>query len=255
MSDSTKKSPSQSAAARRSKSTPPVFAPFVIGVPAEEFELTKDQVLELEKEGQIKLSEKCRTDLVTLGRFWIEDLLLRRSARPKQFYAILDKLEEVLVKAQLACQLNERPGSLERHLLHWAMAAPVPGALAFPTNVAALERQIEIVLETVSALKQCLPEDPGRQRPFDDERRIIYLADVFERAGGKAVAYASGYAKTGSMADTPFRRFAHKFYWLLPAEDKRDRGGLDDALRDALSTRRAQRRSSKKRGFCPPNST
>ena len=91
------------------------------------------------------------------------------------------------------------------------------------------------------ALQQCLPPDPGRQRPFDDERRLIFLADIFEEAGGKAVAYASEHVETGSMADTPFRNFAQLFYSLLPANDKRTCGGLDDALRDALATRRAQR--------------
>ncbi len=114
----------------------------------------------------------------------------------------------------------------------------------FPANLAALERQIQIVRETAVALQLCLPPDPGRQRPFDDERRIIGLADIFEEAGGRAVAYASAYVETGSMADTPFRTFAQQFYSLLPANDKRDRGGLDDALRDALAARRAQRAAS-----------
>ena len=46
------------------------------------------------------------------------------------------------------------------------------------------------------------------------------------------------------MTETPFLKFARNFYSLLPADDKRDPGGFDDALRDALATRRAQRAQS-----------
>ena len=66
--------------------------------------------------------------------------------------------------------------------------------------------------ERLAALEQYLPDDPGRQRPFNDERRIIFLADVFEDAGGKAVVYAGGYHDAESTADTAFRRFAQQFY-------------------------------------------
>jgi hypothetical protein len=114
--------------------------------------------------------------------------------------------------------------------------------VAFPVAVMALENQLDTVLGTVRDLLKHLPEDPGQQRPFDDERRIIRLADIFEEAGGKAVAYWDE-AKTGGMAETPFRLFALQFYRLLPADDKRDLGGLDDALRHALATRREQRRA------------
>jgi hypothetical protein len=224
----------------RFMSAPPVFFPAVIGVPKEEFKFTDIQIAELETAGQVKFSEKQRSDLVTLAQFWIGDLRLRRTARPKQFRGRLIKMAKVFSNAEQACRLNEIGGSLEYHLLHWAMEAPAQGAAMFPANLAALERQIQIVRETVIGLLQCLPPDPGRQRPFDDERRFMYLADVFEKAGGKAVAYASSYSETSSMADTAFRRFAQRFYSLLPAEDKRDPGGLDDALRDALATRRAQ---------------
>jgi hypothetical protein len=55
--------------------------------------------------------------------------------------------------------------------------------------------------ERLAALEQYLPDDPGRQRPFNDERRIIFLADVFEDAGGKAVVYAGGYHNAESTAD------------------------------------------------------
>jgi hypothetical protein len=229
-----------SSADYRSKCTPPVFFPAVIGVPEEEFEFTDIQIAQLETAGQVKFPEKQRSELVTLAEFWIGDLRLRRTARPKQFRGCLEKMAEIFSKAEQTCRLNEIGGSLESHLLHWAMETPAPGAAMFPFKLAALERDIQIVRETVIGLLQCLPPDPGRQRPFDDERRLMYLADIFEKVGGKAVAYASSYSETSSMADTPFRRFAQRFYSILPAEDKRDPGGLDDALRDALAARRAQ---------------
>jgi hypothetical protein len=244
MSQSGKQKLPNSPQASRSASTPGVFFPVAVGVPSEDFKLSDLQYENLEIAGGVKLSEHLRARLLTLAIFWIDDLRLRRTARPKQFRDRLDKMIEALSQAEGACRLNDNVGSLERHLLHWAMEAPVPGAAMFPANVGALELQIQTVLQTAVALRQCLPRDPGRQRPFEDERRIIFLADIFEEAGGKAVAYASEYAKTGSMADTSFRRFAHQFYSLLPADDKRDPGGLDDALRDALATRRAHRQHS-----------
>jgi hypothetical protein len=145
-------------------------------------------------------------------------------------------MEEAFLQAEKACDWDRQP---EYHLVHWAMDTPVKDANLFPVALAALQLQLKTMRETVLALKECLPADPGRQRPFDDERRIIFLADIFEEAGGKAVAYASEYEE-GSMANTPFRKFSRHYYSLLPAEDKRDPGGLDDALRDALATRRAR---------------
>ena len=220
-------------------STPPVFSPVVIRVPAEEFKITDAQFDELQHAGAITLSEIQRTKLVTLALFWINDLRMRLSARPKQFRDCFDKMETAFLRAEAACRWD---GGLNYHLVHWAKAQPVKEAEVFPVALAALENHLTTVRETVTALKHRLPPDPGRQRPFDDERRIIFLADIFQEAGGKPTAYLSEYAEAGSMADTPFRNFAQYFYLLLPADDKRDSGGLDKALRLALKARRAQRR-------------
>ena len=150
-------------------------------------------------------------------------------------------MEKAIEKAAQACRLNDEVGSLDRHLLHWAMETPIQNAVAFPVTLSALEQQLQTFRETILVLKQCLPPDPGRQRPFDDERRIIFLADIFEAAGGKAAAYLTAYAETGNMAATPFRRFAQLFYSLLPTDvDKRDFGGLDEALRLAVMARRSK---------------
>jgi hypothetical protein len=218
--------------------------PSVTSGSSEDFKIDDAQFARLEEAGNVKLSDQQRTSLITLGIFWIDDLRLRRTARPKQFSECFDKMIAAFSHAEEACRLNEKVGSLERHLLHWAMETPVKGANAFPITLAALEPQIKAVRETVVALKNSLPLDPGRQRPFDDERRIISLADIFEAAGGNPTAYLSEYSETGSMADTPFRSFAHRFYTMLPADDKRDPGGLDKALRLALKARRMQRRAS-----------
>ena len=221
--------------------TPPVFSPAVVRVPREDFKITDSRFAQLEEAGGVTLPAKQRTDLLTLAIFWIDDLRLRRTARPKQFRELLDKMGKEFLAAEDACQWDRPPAY---HLVHWAMETSVEGADNFPITLAALAQQLVSARETAIALRNALPPDPGRQRPFDDERRIIYLADVFEDAGGKAVAYAGGYYEEGNMADTPFRRFAQQFYSLLLADDKRTPGGLDDALRDALAVRRAQRAPS-----------
>jgi hypothetical protein len=222
---------------RRGTGTPPPFIPLVTSVPNEDFKIDDSQFEKLEKAGGVKFSDQQRTSLTTLGIFWIDDLRLRRTARPKQFSKLFDKMIAAFAHAEEVCRLNEEVGSLGRHILHWAMDAPVKDANVLPMTLAALELQLKTARETVVALKNSLPPDPGRQRPFDDERRIIFLADIFENAGGKATAYLSAYSETGSMADTPFRKFAQQFYSLLPAEDKRNPGGLDEALRLAVMAR------------------
>jgi hypothetical protein len=212
----------------------------VTSVPSKDFKIDDLQFAKLEEAGGVKLSDQQRTSLITLGMFWIDDLRLRRTARPKQFSKPFDKMITAFAHAEEACRLDEKVGSLERHILHWAMETPVKDANVLPMTLAALELQLKTARETVAALKRSLPPDPGRQRPFDDERRIIFLADIFEDAGGKAAAYLSAYSETGSMADTPFRNFAQQFYSLLPAEDKRNLGGLDEALRLAVMARSAK---------------
>ena len=233
-----------SSSGRRSTRTPPPLFPVVTGVPREDFIIDDAQFAPLEEVGDVKLSDQQRTRLITLGNFWIDDLRLRRTARPKQFSECFDKMIMAFTHAEEACRLNEEVGSLERHILHWAMEAPVKDANAFPITLAALELQLKTAREIAVALRKSLPPDPGRQRPFDDERRIIFLADIFEAAGGNPTAYLSEHSETGSMADTPFRRFAQRFYAMLAADDKRDPGGLDKALRLALNARRLQRRAS-----------
>jgi hypothetical protein len=236
MSKTSKQKSHNSSEEYHSESTPPVFLPAAISVPADDFKFTEVQYEQLEKAGGVKLADQQRANLLTLALFWIDDLRLRRTARPRQFRECLVKMENAFVRAEESCRWDH---GVAYHLVHWAMEAKVKDAVGFPVALAALEHQLQTVRETVGGLIRCLPRDPGRQRPFDDERRIIFLADIFEQAGGKASAYLSAHVER--MADTPFRNFAQQFYSLLPAEDKRDPGGLDDALRLALIARRAKR--------------
>jgi hypothetical protein len=241
MSKTSKQKPLSSSEEYRSASTPPAFLPAAISVPAEDFKFTEVQYEQLEKAGGMKLADQQRANLLTLALFWIDDLRLRRTARPKQFREFLVKMENAFVRAEEACRWDH---GLAYHLVHWAMEAKVKGAEGFPVSLAALENQLQTVRQTVVALIQCLPQDPGRQRPFDDERRIIFLADIFEQAGGKASVYSNQYVDSGNVVDTPFRRFAQQFYSVLPADDKRDPGGLDQALRLGLIARRARHSAS-----------
>ena len=229
--------------ARQRPSTPPPLFPVVTGVPREDFKLTESQFEQLEKAGGLRFPESLRIQLLSLAEFWISDLRLRLTPRPKQFRKYLEEMDKAFLQAEKACFWDSGP---KYHLVHWAMETTVEDAMGFHVALAALEQQLQSVRKTLVALMGCLPEDPGRQRPFDDERRIIFLADIFEQAGGRAAAYLSSHVETASMADTvmadtPFRNFAQQFYSLLPAEDKRDRGGFDEALRLALIARRAQR--------------
>jgi len=241
MSRSGKQKLARSPQESRAVSAPGVLFPVAVGVPSEDFKLSDVQYDNLEIAGGVKLPERPRVSLLTLAIFWIDDLRLRRTARPKQFRECLTRMENAFLRAEEACRWEH---GLAYHLVHWAMEAPVKNAEGFPVSLAALENQLQSVRQTVVGLIQCLPKDPGRQRPFDDERRIIFLADIFEQAGGKALVYSSQHVEAGNVADTPFRRFAQYFYSVLPAEDKRDPGGLDDALRLALITRRGQHSAS-----------
>jgi hypothetical protein len=233
--------PKQKAAEKQADSTPktpPPMAPVVLRVPSEDFTFSEAQYAELEEAGGVALSSEQKSRLLTLAIFWIGDLRIRLSPRPKAFRECLKKIISAFSDAEEASRWDD---PLRRHLLHWAMATDVEGAEALPGRLYGLEDNLKSAREFFAKLIQKLPPDPGRQRPFNDERRIIALADIFEAAGGKPVVYAAGYHEKGSMANTPFRRFAQLFYSVLPADDKRDPGGFDDALRDGLAVRRERR--------------
>jgi hypothetical protein len=218
---------------------PPLLWPVVTRV-RNDFKLTDDQISELERAGGVTFSENQRRSLQTLADSWLSDLCRRLSARPGAFRKRLDEIPDALTQALNAIRLNaESATELDRHLLHWILEQGADGALG------ALESKVDVALEmalkTVAALKDRLPKDPGKPRPYDDERRLKSLADMFEDAGGAASVYSDGHE--GKIADTPFRRFAQAFYRLLPAHKKRTPGGLDDALRAVLTERRRSQTS------------
>jgi hypothetical protein len=215
--------------------TPPPLSPVVLRVPRENFTFSEAQYAELQEAGGVSLSSEQRSRLLTLAIFWIDDLRIRLSPRPKVFRECLEKIITTLSSAEEASRWND---PLKRHILHWAMSTDVKDAYALPGRLYGLEDNLKSAREFLATLIQKLPRDPGRQRPFNDERRMLALADIFEAAGGKAAIYYRAYGE-GGIADTPFRRFAQHFYYLLPAEDKRDPGGLDEALRLAILTRSA----------------
>jgi hypothetical protein len=87
--------------------TPPVFSPVVVPIPNEDFTITNSQFDQLEKAGDVKLSEQQRTNLATLANFWIDDLRIRRTARPKRFTECFDQMETAFLEAEEACRWDQ----------------------------------------------------------------------------------------------------------------------------------------------------
>jgi len=108
----------QSSPSKRSNRPPPVLHPAAVRVPSEGFKFTDSHFAALEQAGNVKLSETQRADLLTLAIFWIDDLRLRRSPRPKLFREYLDQIEGAFLQAEQACQWDE---GAKYHLMHWAM--------------------------------------------------------------------------------------------------------------------------------------
>jgi hypothetical protein len=204
-----------------------------------EFQITDANFAELQRVGEITLSAELRQQLDDTAHFWALQLTGLQSARPKQFRERLKLIGDTLATAYQALDLNREGASIwEYHLFNWARNTGVEGATSFFEDTNELLIRMQRMVELSARLEQALPTDGGGWRPFDDERLFIALADVFERAGGAAVTYQSEHHSSG-MADTPFRRFVHAFYKMLPVQSKRKRTGLDKALLDALQSRRS----------------
>jgi hypothetical protein len=141
---------------------PPPLYPLVMSALDDHFHLTAEQFAALEKAGNIKLSEKQRSRLDTLGEFWINDLRARSSARPKQFREAFKKMKKAFVEAEKECQWDQ---GVKYHIVHWAMETPLKDGQMFPFELAALEQNLRRMRDRLAALEQYLPDDPGRQRP------------------------------------------------------------------------------------------
>jgi len=203
-----------------------------------EFELSDADFAQLQVAGGITLPPELRQQLSDLAHLWVMHLRGLQSPRPKQFRRRLKLIGNSLDKAYGALDLNrENASTWERHLFNWARNTNVDGAATFFEDTSELLVRIRRMTEVIASLKQVLPEDEGRRRPYEDQRLFITLANIFELAGGAAVAYWSEYPS--GMADKPFRRFAQLFYRMLPIEPKRTPAGVDEALRDAIRSRRS----------------
>ena len=226
----------------------PLLDPVVRRLPETEknWAFSDDQMRQLEAAGLVSFSAEQWRDLTSLALNWLSELALRKSARPKEFRDRLNKISKSLRAAQGASRLNGteqgalRLGTtdaseLDRHLLHWIKGSP-EGGQHFVSELEALDYQIERMIAVIDRLKQFLPPDLGRARPYADERLIVNLADIYEKAGGKVSAYRLSSGSSG-FADTPFRRFAQLFYSMLPTKDKRLPNGFDEALADAIAAR------------------
>jgi hypothetical protein len=204
-----------------------------------EFQLSDGNFAELERVGEIALSAELRRRLDDIGHSWTTRLRELQSPRPKQFRKRLKLIEDTLERAYRALDLNREGSSIwEYHLFNWARNTGVEGAVGFFEDTNELLIRMRRMIELSVGLQQALPRDRGSPRPYEDERLFIALADVFERAGGAPVAYWSEHEDPRGMADTPFRRFVQAFYQMLPVQSKRKPAGVDDALRDAMRSRR-----------------
>lgn len=184
------------------------------------------------------MTAELRQRLDDLAHFRSGQLTRLQSPRPKQFRKRLKLIEDRLAKAHGALDLNRDGAAIwERHLYNWAANTGVEGANSFFADTSELLARIRRMIEVVVKLDEALPRNGGRRRPYDDQRLFTAMADVFERAGGTASAYWSEHA--GGMADNPFRRFVQVFYKKLPVQSKRTPAGVDEALRDAMSSRRS----------------
>jgi hypothetical protein len=232
----------------RAPSSPPPFNPVVVrNAPAIRF--NADDLSKLESSGGVVLSPTVRRNLEALAEAWCLDELIRESARPKAFSALLNKTIRSLRLVAQAADLNpENTSETQLQLLNWIINSSVEGASVLNDQLQDLIEQITVITKTLDRLKQSLPPDSGRARRRDDERRIKQLADIFESAGGKARVYASEHAK-GGIADTPFRKFASIFYNSIPIARRRAPSGFDDALREALASRRRRQ----KKGILAPS--
>jgi hypothetical protein len=210
---------------------------------APDVELSQNNFAELERVGRLALDPDLRGRLSDLAHFWVGEQRRLTSPRPKQFRQRLQQIEKTLKDAHAALDLNRESSPMwERHLFNWIRNSGALGAEAFFEDANELLMRMQRMRALAASAQKALPHDAGRSRPYEDERLIVALSTIFEAAGGTAAVYSSEHAASG-VADTPFRRFAHTFYRLLPMKPKRSTSGLDQALRLALRSQRRRKRT------------
>lgn len=199
------------------------------------FELSKDDFRKLETEGGVSFNSAGRKAVQNIAQAWVDHDLILRVPRPGEFRRHLSKAGRHIEQAHALLNLTRKNASaFDRQLLMWILnRGGLPDEFFF--RVGELQSTAALITRLEADLL-----DEGAKRPFDDQRYIIWLADVFERAGGRPRAYRSAHSECG-YADTPFRRFVQAFYRLLPLKSERSSNGLDEAIKKAMQRRRRQR--------------
>jgi hypothetical protein len=189
----------------------------------------------LEQAGGIKLQEEAREALENTAAGWISHDLMLQSPRPRQFQQRLKEMEGDLERLIVNLDLNRGDAPLlDHHLYNWLINNDFFGVDALSANLIHNSKQLINLLRHV---QKSLPADKGRRRPMDDDRFVIYLAEQFEKSGGRSRAYRSAHTESG-YGGTHFRKFVHRFYELLPLKSRRTESGLDETIIRALEYRR-----------------
>ena len=189
----------------------------------------------LEKAGGLKLNAESRKALENTAGGWISHDRMLQSPRPRQFQQRLKEMEGALERLIISLDLNRGDAPiLDHHLYNWLINNDF---FIVDAQAASLIHNSQQLINLLRHVQKSLPTDKGRRRPMDDDRFVIYLAEPFEKSGGRASAYASAHTESG-YGDTPFRKFVHQFYELLPLKSRRTESGLDETIIRALEYRR-----------------
>jgi hypothetical protein len=191
----------------------------------------------LESAGGVRLEPSTRQRLESIASGWISHDRVLQSPRPARFQKRLKEMKQAVERMIASLDLNNGNAPvLDHHVYNWLINAKFEGANELLQSSTLLMQEGHKLIGLLGRAQGSLPLDKGRSRPKDDDRFIIYLADQFEAAGGAAIAYKSAHTES-SYGETPFRKFVHKFYELMPIS-RRTEIGLDEAIIRALEYRR-----------------
>ena len=171
------------------------------------FTISDAHFSELEEVGRVSLSPELRERLNQIGHFWLMQLATVRSPRPKQFRKRLKQIADTLTRAYQALDLNrEGAPTWERRMFQWPPNTGLEGTQNFMADTNEPLQRMKRMIQLTAKLEAELPVDRrGGWRPHEDEWFLGKLADVYQDAGGAAVAYWSDYSESG-MADTEHHR-------------------------------------------------
>jgi hypothetical protein len=197
--------------------------------------LKDDQFAALEAAGRIVLNREARRALNNVARAWAHHDRVLHSPRPAEFRGRLKSMRASVEGAYAETDLIRTDATmLDQHLYHWLLDQDPAGTNVFLRQLG----ELPAVIEFLRRVEESLPSvNCGTARPMEEGRFIRYLADQFEKSGGRASGYATAHNPIFGYAATPFRAFVHQFYALLPLRSKRRRSGLDAAICRALKGR------------------